>query len=212
MSEQRWLVPSRNQTSDFDVLMNALGAFIVLFALAIAISSQHKSEKKADGYVEGVYRVIAIWPGELDDDVDLYMQDPTGQIGYFKSREVGLMHLERDDYGHKTDEVMTSSGVVTLYKNEEHFIVRGTIPGEYIVNVHMYSQRSTSGPVPVTVTLLRSDGSAIVVTRQIKLKYTGDEITAFRFTVNEFGVVTATNELEKSFVGIVTPQSSIFPY
>ena len=40
---------------------------------------------------------------EHPDDIDLYVQDPTGKLVWYNQKEVGLMTLERDDRGDTND-------------------------------------------------------------------------------------------------------------
>ena len=39
------------------------------------------------------------WPDMNPNDLDTYVQDPAGAVVWFRSREAGLMHLDRDDRG-----------------------------------------------------------------------------------------------------------------
>ena len=50
------------------------------------------------------FLITVFWPDNLEDDVDIYVEDPAGNLVWFKSREPGLMHLDRDDLGKRNDE------------------------------------------------------------------------------------------------------------
>lgn len=193
---------SGNAVSFLDVFLNAMATFVVmtilLFMLIMVQAKNKKQEEKKAGYTEGLYRITATWPDHSDDDVDLYVQDPLGNIAYFRSRDVGLMHLEHDDLGRRNDIMQSVSGEeVVLSQNIEHVIIRGTIPGEYTVTVHMYTMRSVD-PIAVHIRLAKSAGDELVKERDVTLAVRGAEATAFRFTLSDKGAVLETNELEKS--------------
>ena len=74
--------------------------------------------------------------------------------------------------------------------------IRGYVPGEYVVNVHMYTKREDK-ETPVTIILEKINPYKVVTGRNVVLKLRGDEKTAFRFTVDDEGKVIQTNQLEK---------------
>lgn len=198
MSKQN---PFRYSTvSFFDVLMNGMGAFIALFMLSMLQPHQPKKTEE-QGYVEGIYRITLTWDGQSNDDVDLYVRDPAEHIAYFSNRDAGLMHLEHDDLGASSNTTTDASGQrIRVEANEEHVILRGTMSGEYIVNVHMYSKRDP-GPASVTVVLRRSKDNMALCTRTVALGQRGEEHTAFRFTLNADGEMISTNQLEIALTG-----------
>ena len=74
----------------------------------------------------------------------------------------------------------------------------GIIPGEYVVNVHMYSERDKSEKTPVTVKLEKINPLLKTITiKETELGKAGDEKTCFRFTLDNVGDVTSVNDLEK---------------
>ena len=75
--------------------------------------------------------------------------------------------------------------------------IRGYLPGEYVVNVHMYTKREDK-ETPVTIILEKINPYSVITGRNVVLMERGDEKTAFRFTVNSEGKVIQTNQLEKS--------------
>ena len=114
----------------------------------------------------------------------------------FNRREQGLMHLDRDDTGLSFDTISTSFGLVEYKENREMVTIRGYVPGEYVVNVHMYTKREDK-ETPVTIILEKINPYKVVTGRNVVLKLRGDEKTAFRFTVDDEGKVIQTNQLEK---------------
>ena len=149
----------------------------------------------------GQYAVEVTWPSGRDDDVDTYVEDPAGNVAWFKNDEVGLMHLEHDDLGSSSDIVRRGAEVDTVRDNRERVVMRGVIPGEVTVNVHAYHLRSREG-CPVVVKLYRLRGSdRALLRRNLTLRAQGEEVTAFRFTLDPGGELVDHNRLSKSFVG-----------
>ena len=184
-------------TSFLDLLFNMLLAFTCLFILAFALMNQNK--KTPD--VKASYLITFVWPKELDNDVDAYVEDPEGNLVCFVRREDGLMHLDRDDLGHKNDTVQTKFGAITFNENKEIVTLRGTSSGEYCVNVHAYNFNNNV-PTEVTVQLEKiSPSYAVLIQRKVILTKVGDEKTAFRFKVNSKGELISMSDLEKKLLG-----------
>lgn len=111
------------------------------------------------------------------------------------------MHLDRDDRGVSNDTVIAPDGtVIVIKRNEEYVFIRGIIPGEYIVNVHWYYQREHT-PVKVKIKLVRLKKiNKVLLEKEVMLEYAGDEKTAFRFTLDQEGALTSTNDIFRSLV------------
>ena len=146
----------------------------------------------------GRYSIDMTWPGKLDEDMDLWCEDPNGNVAWFQSRDAGVLALQHDDMGWLSD----STGV-----NAERMIVRSIIAGEYVCNVHVY-RKARSAVTPVRVTLTRLAGAdTLVYSRTLEMGMQGDEQTAFRFTLDPQGHLTGTSTLSKSLVyaGLPSP-------
>ena len=177
-----------------DLLFNTLLCFAALFSLAFILINPSQKNKTVDAKAEFIITVI--WPSEMDDDVDTYVEDPEGNLIAFNRREQGLMHLDRDDTGISFDTIATDFGLIEYKENREMVTIRGYVPGEYVVNVHMYTKREDK-ETPVTIILEKINPYKVVTGRNVVLKLRGDEKTAFRFTVDDEGKVIQTNQLEK---------------
>lgn len=178
-----------------DLLFNTLLCFAALFCLAFILINPSKKNKTVEAKAE--FMITIIWPADMDDDVDTYVEDPEGNLVAFNRREQGLMHLDRDDVGFSSDRIQTSFGVVEYKENREIVSLRGIVPGEYVVNVHMYTKREDK-ETPVTILLEKINPFKLVTARNVVLVQQGDEKTAFRFTLDDEGKVIDTNDLEKS--------------
>lgn len=183
-----------------DLTLNALLAFVALFVWAL-IQINPESVVKPTIETRGKFLIVIEWDDGSRDDVDIYVQDPTGKIVYFRNRDTGLMHLEYDDLGSRSDTVVTQDGEIKLDRNEERAVLRGTIPGEYIVNVHMY-RKTESDPTKVTThlyQLIGNDKELHSVERTLTRQR--EEQTAFRFTITPAELVRDINVLPKPIIG-----------
>lgn len=183
-------------TALLDLLFNTVLGFVALFFIAFVMMNP-KEKSKANTESKAEFLITVSWPNDQNDDIDSYMEDPLGHLIFFQRREDGLMHLDRDDLGGKNDRIQTPLGWIEFKENREIMTVRGVIPGEYVVNVHMY-RKSGPDPVEVTVQLDKINPSMTTAAlRKITLYKNGDEKTAFRFTIDKDGKITNINELEK---------------
>lgn len=188
-------------TAFLDLLFNTLLAFVGLFAIALALMSVTKQTKTVDSKAEFILTVS--WDKDLDADVDTYVENPEGALVMYRRTEEGLMHLDRDDTGTQSDSVQTKWGKVEYNDNREVVSVRSTIQGEYTVNVHAFSLRrlKEKKDVEVTIRLDKINPYSVIHQKKVILKRSGDEETAFRFTVNQKGDVVDVNDLPKKFTG-----------
>ena len=86
-----------------------------------------------------------------------------------------------------------------IYLNREVVTIRGIVPGEYITNVHAYRKMDKS-PVNGYVRLLKLNPYVEYATEYFILKDIGDEVTVFRFEVDNDGYVTDINQDHHRFV------------
>ena len=179
-----------------DLLFNTLLCFVALFAVALLIVSPDENDKNVD--IKAEFIITASWPGDMNDDVDLYVADPNGNIVYFKKQEAGLMHLDRDDLGSSSDRMRTEYGVIENDDNRELVTIRGTMSGEYVVNIHAYAKREPDS-LPVLVTIDKINPFRTIVSKTIELEDQGQEETVCRFTLNANGDVVSVNNLPKFF-------------
>ena len=179
-----------------DVLFNTLLCFAALFAMSFILINPSKTDRNV--VAKGEFMIIVTWPKDMDNDVDMYVEDPEGHLVAFMRREEGLMHLDRDDLGERNDIVQTEFGEIEYNENREIVTLRGIVPGEYVINVHMYMRRDPSPTTLVTVQLDKINPFSTVMIKRISLGDSGDEKTAFRFTLDKEGEVIEVNELPKT--------------
>jgi len=180
--------------SFLDLLFNTLLCFAALFLLSFVLINPSKNDNNVKSKAD--FLITVTWPDERDNDVDVYVQDPQGNLVAFMRREEGLMHLDRDDLGKRNDIVQTPLGPIIHPENKEIVTLRGYMSGEYIVNVHMYKRKSKELTTEIYVQLDKVNPVfKTVILKKVTLGDSGDEKTAFRFVLDKSGKVTEVNYL-----------------
>ena len=185
-------------TSFLDLLFNMLLAFTALFVLAFSMVNENKDRSKSSIEVKAEYIITMSWPDDMDNDIDIYVEDPLGNLCFFRRREEGLMHLDRDDLGFKNDTVETPSGKIKYPYNREIITLRGYHTGEYCVNAHAFKK---GDPRPCEVTVQVDKINPVMKTMIINsatLTENGDEKTVLRFRLDSAGEILSSNTLQKS--------------
>jgi hypothetical protein len=208
------------RTAYIDLLLNVLTGIIFLFLLTTLMI---QSKKEDEGIKKDAqYVIVAEWPADMDCDVDLWVQDPSGEAVWFNRRDFGIMHIERDDLGFRNDFVKDADGniISEVNKNSETWVLRGVMPGEFYATVHLYSCRlsklsfialplGTPVNVPVKVELVKLNPNYTVVTSEVvELRKIWQEQTAFNFTLDASGNVVSTDRTQHRLVKI---QDGAFP-
>ena len=189
-----------SNTSFLDILFNTLVGFVLLFIIAFLLISPVKKKKEIEQKAE--YVISVTWPGHLSDDFDSWLEDPTGKIMFFRRRETGLMHLDRDDLGTINDtQFVPGIGLVNYPHNREITTIRGIMPGEYVFNIHLYRKRSDGDPVPVTVILEKLNPHVkLLYSKTVELSHFWQEKTIIRFVLDVDGEVRESYFIYKPLV------------
>ena len=183
----------------YDMLFNMLIAFVFCFLVAL-LAMNPKALKAGDVPAKAEYIVTVSWPDMNPNDIDTWVQDPGGNLVWFRAREAGLMHLDRDDRGLTNDTIVVNGKTIVNPLNQEVVTIRGIAPGEYTVNVHYYDSKDGK-PVEVTVSVVKVNPRAeVVYYGALTLARKGDEATAARFTVLPDGSVTNIHTLPRTLV------------
>jgi hypothetical protein len=179
--------------ADFLLALNNVIFLLFVFAL---LSMAAKLPPRAGVELKADYLITAEWALDHDCDVDLWVRDPLGHIVFFGTREAGSMHLDHDSMGHVSDaEVLPDGRVVRPRSYAEVVTLRGIVPGEYTVNLHLYGafignsqlmehRPGTPYAVPVNVRIIRINPA--VETRfdvTLTLERVWQELTVTRFTI-----------------------------
>ncbi len=151
--------------------------------------------KNQEGVVHKAEFVVTMtWPKTDDNDMDLWLKDPNGNIIYYKDKEVASMFLDRDDLGHQNDEIMIN-GVKTIIEiNQEIASIRAIVPGRWIIAVHFYKRhdkKPPGTPIPLVVRMDKINPKIkIVFNQEFDMQYTWEEQTVAIFEVLPDGSVT----------------------
>lgn len=183
----------------YDMLFNMLIAFVFCFIIAM-LAMNPKALKAGDIPAKAEFIITVSWPDMNPNDIDAWVQDPGGELVWFRSREAGLMHLDRDDRGLANDTILVNGRQIVNPLNQEVVTLRGIAPGEYTVNVQYYESKNGE-PVETTVSLVKVNPRAeVVFYGTAKVARKGDEATAVRFTLQADGSVANINTLPKTLV------------
>lgn len=183
----------------YDMLFNMLIAFVFCFVIAL-LAFNPQARKAGDVPAKAEFMVTVAWPDGNPNDVDTWVMEPGGKTLWFRQRDAGMLHLDRDDRGAKNNSVLVNGQSYTSAIRQEIVTLRGIVPGEYVVNAHYYDS-SDQQPVDVTVTVVKVNPQAEIVftgTQQIPRK--GDERTLVRFTLDAAGQVLALSTNPKTIV------------
>jgi hypothetical protein len=164
-----------------DVIFLALAGFVAMVLLLLPHLNPPATASEGTP-APGNVIVEIHWDNKVDSDVDLWVEAPgDSAVGY--SNKGGLIfNLLRDDLGGQADVTNT---------NYEVSYSRGVPAGEYTVNVHLYRDISGLLPLPVTVAVSVKPTPDVaakrILTTKILLQHQGQELTAFRFRLDENG-------------------------
>lgn len=183
----------------YDMLFNMLIAFVFCFVIAI-LAFNPKARKAGDVPAKAEFMITVSWPDNNPNDIDTWVLEPGGKTLWFRQRDAGLLHLDRDDRGARNNSVIVNGREISSPIRQEIVTLRGIVPGEYVVNAHYYDSRDQQ-PVDVSVALVKVNPQAeIVFTGTQQLPRKGDERTLVRFTLDESGRVLELGTTPRTIV------------
>ncbi|MGJ4857559.1 hypothetical protein AB4037_00035 [Labrys sp. KB_33_2] len=193
------LMPREEAFDPFSVvLFKALQVVAFLFFIALIIVAPKADNGKVDSKAE--FLISMDWPDNHPDDMDIFVQDPLGNVVWYRRREAGFMLLDRDDRGGINDFVMVNGSKVPTATRQELVSIRGFVAGDYTINVYHFTAL-TGRMVPVTVTLQKLNPKVTIVAKEtLEVVDGGTEKTALRFTMDEKGAVTKVDRTPKSIL------------
>jgi hypothetical protein len=193
------LYPREEPFDPFSVMLfKALQVIAFLFFIALLSISPDAKEGKIDSKAEFI--ITMDWPDSHPDDLDLFVQDPIGNIAWYRHREAGFLTLDRDDRGGANDFIIVNGNKMPSPIREEIVTVRGVVAGEYTVNVSHF-QATTGQPVAATVKVQKLNPIAqVIFDDKVVVDHTGDEKTALRFKIDSVGKVVDVYRRPKSLL------------
>lgn len=188
-----------NPTTFHDLLLNSLLGFVLLFTVALLLINP--TNKKADIETKAEFVITVTWEKGNPCDIDTWLEDPIGNIAHFRQKDVGLMHLDRDDLGSSNDTVYVNGIKIEYPYNQELTSIRGFIPGEWVLNVHLYSKHDYSGSADVIVRIDKLNPyNRTIFVKKVTLNNTGEEVTITRFTMTADGEILKWDDLPKKLI------------
>jgi hypothetical protein len=190
----------------YDMLFNMLIAFVFCFIVAL-LAMNPKTSKAGDVPAKAEYIITLGWPDGDPNDIDMWVRNAAGEVVWFRNREAGLMHLDRDDRGLANDTIEVDGRRIVNPLNQEVVTLRGIAAGEYVVNAHYYEgkeQRAETGsgaPVEVSLSVVKVNPRAEVVFHgRHVLRNRGEEATLVRFSIRADGSAGNFNTLPAQLV------------
>lgn len=199
------------RTAYIDLLLNFMVGLVFISILSTPIQNKSKSE----GIKKNAEMIIQVdWNPSQDCDVDIWVRDPMGNIVFFTVKDKGLMHIERDDLGFRNDILTTAKELVTGNKvtsdtNQEIWVLRGKVQGEFTVNLHLYSCRNEGNQlkvgdpvnVPVTVSVIKVNPDYEVLRKEtVTLTRVWQEITVMNMTLDKDGYISRSDKTFRNLV------------
>lgn len=198
-----------------DLLFNLVIGFVYLFMIAFILINP--VAKKGDVVKKAEYLITIEWDHWRNDDVDLWVKDPQGNVVAFINKAAGVMNLEKDDLGYTNDVLERKRDkdgtVVIIEMNREVTTLRGTVPGEYQVMAHVYSRKVTQVKDPNGGYKYTQEGTGTITAQLIKINpyeevYTtkttydnqGEQISLFRFVIGDDNKFISINTDPSSFI------------
>ncbi len=165
-----------------DVTLLMLGSWILMAVLMMAVlNPPARGQAQQEAPPPGNMTVEIEWPMGLDVDVDLWVKAPGDHPVGYSNKSAAIFNLLRDDLGRAQD--LTESNYEVAY-------TRGLPVGEYVINVHAYRNAAGNWPVPVKVKVtIKKDATeyAVPFMKNVRLNKQNQEITVFRFKIDENG-------------------------
>lgn len=187
-----------------DVMLKVL--LMVFLSMTVLALIAKKNAEEGNVKKKAEYQITAEWnktrSDDVDCDVDLWVKNPNGQIVFWRVKDNSMMNIERDDIGKRNDYITLGTGeVVENPEDMEYWYLRGLIPGEFTVNLHLYACRvgnefvSAGTPIPpvdVEVKLVKLNPKMkIMYVESVTLTELWQQETVMNFTL------AASGELEK---------------
>ena len=191
----------------YDMLFNMLIAFVFCFIIAL-LAMNPKATKSGDIPAKAEFIITLSWPDMDPNDLDLWLQGPSGERVWFRNREADLMHLDRYDRGNSNNTIMVNGNKVVNPLRQEVVTIRSIVPGEYVINAHYYETKDIDAsdpkagqPVLATLSVIKVNPKAeVVFYGQSTLQARGKEVTMARFTVTPEGGVDNVNTIPKNLI------------
>lgn len=166
-----------------DVILLALAGFMAVVIIMLAHINPPGKKNEADD-APGNLIVEINWDIERNIDVDLWLKAGGNKpIGY-SNKSGPVWNLLRDDLGHHSD---------ITRQNFEIAYTRGIVPGEYIINLHLYKIHDLDkSPIKVQVVISMKQIAGTIDrlwTSSMMLAFEGDQVTVTHLELSKLGKI-----------------------
>ena len=180
----------KSSTAFTDLLFLMLSGVTTLFVLSfLLINPISKSE---DVPSPAKYLITMEYDKESNDDLDLWLQTPSGTIIYYGNRGTGFTNLERDDLGKKTDCAIVKGEEICIPINREVITLRGVEEGEYKLQMRVYIQMVNGRPTgnPAHFEIVGINPYKVLFTKDVEYVDARQRFSVIRFTVRDGEIVS----------------------
>ena len=102
MNDDFGLYPREEPFDPFSVMLfKALQVIAFLFFIALLAITPDAKDGKIDSKAEFI--ITMDWPDNHPDDLDMFVQDPIGNIAWYRRREAGSRRRERFHHGQRQE-------------------------------------------------------------------------------------------------------------
>lgn len=204
-------------------------ALMVLLLASFALMASN--DQISDGIKPSAeYTIEMSWEDGSPHDIDLWMELPSKQLIYYQQKELSLANLDRDDTGSNGNSILVDGKIYRSLLRKEIIALRGIIPGEYVVNVMLFSfsgqdsrltektrkSYQTGDDLPVEIPVLveikkLNPVTQIVFNSKVVIRKNRQEIHIVRFVLDKDGTVTnITTNNPISLANKVVPGATLF--
>lgn len=189
-----------NITASFlDIMFNILLGFFTLLMISIVLVNPVKKNKDVE--LKAEFIITMEWDDKSRDDVDLFVSTPNKKVVFYGQKDHQFISLDRDDRGDLNDKVVLADKTeYVIHQNWEHVIIRKGLPGEYIVNVHVYQKRDSGVLTNVKVKVERLNPYELIFADTVVVSRVREEVTIIRFTLDRNGKVVERSKVEESLI------------
>ena len=105
----------------------------LLFLLALTVLLIHPETQQRDASRPVAdFALFVVWDQGRNTDLDTYVQGPTGEVLWYRRRDLGYISLDRDDLGRARDSGPSNQEIVSFRQPPD---------GSYLVSVHTYREQ-----------------------------------------------------------------------
>jgi hypothetical protein len=195
----------KSMTAFLDMLWILLAGFGAMFIIAFMLIQP--PAKNADVIKKAEFIITLEWEPTSEDDLDIWIRDPLGNVVSFRQKSAGLMNLEKDDLGKSNDSFTDENGNVhTILLNKEVITLRGVVAGEYEVMIHVYLRMYQQGKPNISqsnlsVEVIKINPYGIVYKNNYTYNKRGQEISIVRFSIASDGSFVGYNNIPSNIIG-----------